>query len=1117
MAGGCENNMKIKSYTIKRILAAIVIVGLLFNLDGVRDLGVLKAMAYDDLDYRDHTVSSEADNTKIAFFLFKDDAEEALADFNGTISDRSNASISGWLSIGDSTDVPANIGSHYVEGWQYVDKKTVSLDQGGSGQTTLVAYVAVFRMSYLFRNGMGQAMITDTECTFDNADQTHSVSMRSSDAYTRDGYTISGWKDDNSGNVYENDEVLDIVTIDSMEGSFTAVWERKPVTVDIYYGPNGVPGDSITQTEEVTITEDSGTAIVKLLDSANFVNPNYKLTGWLINEDKYGLGDDFQVNIHSGSTYEVYSFGAVWTPKNASSISINVADKVYDNDDIADKIETHPSRSGPITLEYKGADQEDSEYTTTEPSTPGDYIVRATLEETDDDASAFDTAPLTVLSSKLDVRVTYGPGAGNGTAINKDVEVTLSGGKGKLTLLTDADFERQGYRLTGWSGDGKTYDLGDEVEVDADTDSLAFEAVWTAKKEATINLEVDSPVKYGKDTEDFIIFSTDSDGKIKLEYKKSGASDSSYSEDVPSEIGKYVVRATVPETDEYLGATAEKDFEIALIQKDTEIKIDIKTPINYGTDVTSAITVTTNSDGKVKLEYKKAGEADSTYSDTTPKDAGQYVVRASVEATNDYKAASAEKSFEIISNQKETEITIEIKTPVYLGTDIEKAISHKTESNGDVTMEYKKKGASDDKYSKTVPKEIGKYVVRVSTESTAEYKAAFKEKEFEIVFLPAPDPAYSYEEIKDTKGAVTDLYVVPAEGYSIALSTDVPYGSKALYSAAMKAGVVYLQKDKDGAKTDGIKLSPYYLEDTVKLDVPARIYYGLELNVTASSLSPAEKKLEYKSAGAPDNAYSTAVPTKIGDYVVRFSVPASGLYAAVNETRNFSIVYLEAPSEKAYVDGKEGNDKWIIADVKIKAPDGYLISTSPGTGYKDSLDWDDGIRVLYYQKNDGAMTDGVEFDPNAKIDMKAPTVRFESSLGIKNPEGTVGLTLNSVTFTIEDENLKSVTVNGKSYNVSNKKCEITLEAGTETTQWTVVATDKAGNSYTFTIELSAQWMIDGIMPAGIFVSLKANVPYYFEGNGEWIVEAGGVEDKTAYTGGSKFYVKADKEYKFRLK
>ena len=77
-----------------------------------------------------------------------------------------------------------------------------------------------------------------------------------------------------------------------------------------------------------------------------------------------------------------------------------------------------------------------------------------------------------------------------------------------------------------------------------------------------------------------------------------------------------------------------------------------------------------------------------------------------------------------------------------------------------------------------------------------------------------------------------------------------------------------------------------------------------------------------------------------------------------------------------------------------------------------------------------------------------------------------------------------------------------------------MATDKAGNSYTFTIELSPQWMSNNVMPVGRKVKLKSSIAYSFEGGSSWMVETADTKDATVYKGGMKFYVKADKEYTF---
>ncbi len=507
-----------------------------------------------------------------------------------------------------------------------------------------------------------------------------------------------------------------------------------------------------------------------------------------------------------------------------------------------------------------------------------------------------------------------------------------------------------------------------------------------------------------------------------------------------------------------------------------------------------------------EADFKKTGYKLTGWKDT---DGTQYALGAECEVSeSNYVLA-----FDAVWTEKKAgSVDIDVKKPVYVGADFKYDIDKN--SDGDVTLEYKKKGAKDEDYSKKVPTEPGTYTVRASLEETDDYTLAVDTADFEITYLSAPENPYSYQEVKNSTGTVTDLKILPAEGYSVGISVTDSFGASVLYSAVVTSGGVYLKNIDNKGITDKIALNEYTAKDTPKITVPEKTYYGTGFSVTAISLSPAEKTITYKKAGAPDSAYSATVPTAPGDYVVRLSAPASGFYAAVNETKNFSIVYLEAPSDKAYLDGKKGNDGWFKSDVEIKAPKGYLISTTLGTGYTDSIEWSDKIKKLYYRRDDGAMTDAVDFDPSAKIDMKAPVAKFDSSLGINNPSGTVKVTMDNLTFTLEDDNLEKVTVNNKPYDVSKGKCVIRLDSGSDTESWIVVATDKAGNSYTFTIELSPQWMSNNTMPAGRVVTLKSNIEYSFAGDGDWMVEIEGKVDNTVYAGGSKFYVKGNMECKF---
>ena len=67
----------------------------------------------------------------------------------------------------------------------------------------------------------------------------------------------------------------------------------------------------------------------------------------------------------------------------------------------------------------------------------------------------------------------------------------------------------------------------------------------------------------------------------------------------------------------------------------------------YDSTPVAAPTYNVAGTGAVTVEYKEQGAADSTYSTTAPEDAGDYTVRVSVAANEDYAAASATRDFTI--------------------------------------------------------------------------------------------------------------------------------------------------------------------------------------------------------------------------------------------------------------------------------------------------------------------------------------------------------------------------------------------------------------------------------------------------------------------------------------
>ena len=419
----------------KKFVAALALVVVLCGMDGVQGIGTLKAEAALSFPERvevgerisltyESGDEAKCDGCLVVFCDSEETAQQALDSVNspsqtgnlngygevGSEELDGSAPFSYYISVPDEMNHGSD--SYSVAAWVRKDSKTVAdIDTGR--YCYVAAYYAELPVTFNYaQNYQSEPDVIPSPITvvqtvsFYNPSSKPEVELHP--GMTRAGYTFLGWSEDSSATTATYSAGADYpVSINDRDKLFYAVWKRNPITVDLIYGPNGGEGDYITQTKTVTLAGGSDTAEVELLSAADFTRANYKLTGWLINEDEYGLGDSFSFHVNEGTTYDRFSFGAVWTPKSPSSININVADNIYDNDEIASKITPHPSRTGTVTLEYKGRNQEDSAYTTTVPSSPGDYTVRATLEEADDYVSAFDTAPLTLLDSKINVGVTY--------------------------------------------------------------------------------------------------------------------------------------------------------------------------------------------------------------------------------------------------------------------------------------------------------------------------------------------------------------------------------------------------------------------------------------------------------------------------------------------------------------------------------------------------------------------------------------------------------------------------------------------------------------------------------------------------------------------------------------
>ena len=86
-------------------------------------------------------------------------------------------------------------------------------------------------------------------------------------------------------------------------------------------------------------------------------------------------------------------------------------------------------------------------------------------------------------------------------------------------------------------------------------------------------------------------------------------------------------------------------------------------------------------------------------------------------------------------------------------------------------------------------------------------------------------------------------------------------------------------------------------ENELDLTANTKVYDGEAINVAAIAKDDADIKIEFKSANADDETYSTTAPKNVGTYVVRVKVGETDEYKAIQVTREFQITPKEVEVE----------------------------------------------------------------------------------------------------------------------------------------------------------------------------------------------------------------------------
>lgn len=406
----------------------------------------------------------------------------------------------------------------------------------------------------------------------------------------------------------------------------------------------------------------------------------------------------------------------------------------------------------------------------------------------------------------------------------------------------------------------------------------------------------------------------------------------------------------------------------------------------------------------------------------------------------------------------------------------------------------------------TKPLEIDLGISRVAVDSEGTHLVTTDQEE-QICY-----PKAGYQEKFEAVYTVEDGYYIP-EDYAVEEQSGIQVTR--LSSTQLKVSGIPTAPVVEIPLEAATKEEPETEEPTTELQpgrgsvTMADYYYGgtapaPELKSETNGI--AGVVVEYKKASEPDTAYTTKVPTQVGEYMIRATFPATESYAAVTAAAEFAIRYLPTPERAYSLNGTQGEKGYYTSSVTVVPAEGYLIADALDGDYAENLiltqDMEAGQIYLKKQAT-GEKTDGIAREA-VLIDQKVPAIT-----AVKDGETYYK---DSVQVVISDKNLSRIQINDDNIVVKGTEMTFTLSSNHGSEDYQIIARDVAGNETKVSLTVAAPWMKKGIIPTGELIRLKSDRAYSF-GDGTWQVEG----DTTSYAGGRSFYVKKDGEYTFTKK
>ncbi|WP_283102112.1 BspA family leucine-rich repeat surface protein [Olsenella intestinalis] len=579
----------------------------------------------------------------------------------------------------------------------------------------------------------------------------------------------------------------------------------------------------------------------------------------------------------------------------------------------------------------------------------GTYTATSTLaspaEPWSDDGStsprtvSFTVAPRDISEATI---ATIEPRTFDGGAQRPDLSVTY-GGK---ALAPDVDYTVS-YRANVNATDGGATATVTGIGNFAGTASTSFTI-----ERATIEPQVVLPSwTYGSPASPSVTGNPGS-GEVTYEYRRASAPDADFSPEAPAAVGDYVVRATVAQTANYLGAES-SPVTFSITPRPLTVTCDSKTK-SFGDDdpaLTGTVDGLAPGEEATGLTYSRAeGENAGTYEISAAWDNPNYAVEVSKASLTIEPADIADVAVAPIPGETYTGSEHEPKPSVtFKGATLVEGVDYALTYSGNVaagtatvTLEgrgnfqgttsaafaigradradfavaldgwtygqsaatptvsgnsegesvafaYKREGEPDTAFGPDVPTQAGSYVVRATSAQTANYNEATATTGFQVAKAAV---TIAPNDASKAFGAADPVLTGTVTGVVAGDDLGVAYSRQ----AGGDAGTYVISASWDEANTNyqvSASTATFTIEPvpvTLELSVTGWTYGDAPVAPSVSGQDASQELVvEYRPADAPDDAYATAVPTDAGAYVVRATAKASRNFAAATATADLTV------------------------------------------------------------------------------------------------------------------------------------------------------------------------------------------------------------------------------------